>query len=205
MSVRQVNPAMPGNTERKRIPVSQPMLDGREREYVMEALASGWLISQGGFVTAFERTFAEYCGVRHAVAVCRGTAALHLCLVAHGVGPGDEVIVPTLTYIATANAVRDLPKTQTWAEHVYWMFTILLGACVSKDRDAVMADLDRQGIETRPVFYPIHTMPPYRKQAAGEFPNAQRCASRGINLPTYAGLSEADLDHICMTLEASLS
>ena len=71
MSARQANPPiLSENMERRRIPVSQPMLDGREHEYVMEALASGWLTSQGRFVTAFERAFAEYCGVRHAVAVC---------------------------------------------------------------------------------------------------------------------------------------
>jgi perosamine synthetase len=85
------------------------------------------------------------------------------------------------------------------------MFTVSLGASVTKDRDTVMADLDREGIETRPVFYPIHTMPPYGNRVGSEFPNAQRCAARGINLPTYGGLTEADFDHISRALKASLS
>jgi perosamine synthetase len=87
------------------IPVAAPVLAGREKEYVADCMESGWISSSGKYVDLFESAFAEFCGVRHAVACCNGTVALHLALVALGVGPGDEVIVPTLTFVATANAV----------------------------------------------------------------------------------------------------
>lgn len=87
------------------IPVCQPLLAGREVEYVTEATRTGWISSSGKYVTAFESTFAEYCGVKHGIAVCNGTVAIHLGLVALGIGPGDEVIIPDFTMIATAAAV----------------------------------------------------------------------------------------------------
>lgn len=89
-----------------KLPVAQPDLSGREAEYVAEAISSSWISSTGPFVDRFEREFAAFCGTRKAVAAANGTVAIHLALVALGVGPGDEVIVPSLTYIATANAVR---------------------------------------------------------------------------------------------------
>src|SRR5450631_3614035 len=88
-----------------RIPVYQPDLSGNERAYVNECLESSWISSKGKFVSAFEQAFAGYIGVEFAAAVCNGTTALHLALLALGIGPGDEVIVPALTYIAPANAV----------------------------------------------------------------------------------------------------
>ncbi len=90
----------------KFIPVAAPVLAGNERKYVDDCIDSTWISSNGKYVNLFERAFAEYCGVAHAITCCNGTAALHLALVAAGVGKGDEVIVPTLTYVATANAVR---------------------------------------------------------------------------------------------------
>lgn len=87
-------------------PVSRPHLAGRELDYVVDAVKSGWISSLGGYVTRFEKEFADFCGTAHAVSVCNGTAALHLVLHALDVGPGDEVIVPDLSFIATANAVR---------------------------------------------------------------------------------------------------
>jgi perosamine synthetase len=66
---------------------------------------SGWISSAGTFVNRFEELFADFCGTRHAIAAGNGTQALHLALLALDIGPGDEVIVPTLTFIATANAV----------------------------------------------------------------------------------------------------
>ena len=88
-----------------RIPVYKPDLSGNERAYVNECLESGWISSKGKFVSVFEQAFAGYFGVDFAIGVCNGTTALHLALLALGLGPGDEVIVPTLTYIAAANAV----------------------------------------------------------------------------------------------------
>lgn len=361
-----------------RIPVAAPMLNGREAEYALEAVQSSWISSSGRFLDAFEASFAEYCGVRHAVATNNGTTALHLALVALGVGPGDEVIVPDLTYIASANAVRycgatpvfvdnerrtfnldpaaleakitsrtrgimpvhlyghpadmdpileiarrrglfvledaaeavgatykgrrvgglgdcatfsffgnkiittgeggmvttnddalaarlrlyrgqgmdpqrrywfpvvgynyrmtnlaaaiglaqlerveehlaarqrvaagyaarleglsnrlTLPAAEPWAGHVYWMYTVL----VDGDRDAVMAALDAEGIETRPVFHPMHTLPPYA-EPGGHYPNADWCGSRGINLPTHAALTDEDMDRVAAALSRALA
>jgi perosamine synthetase len=366
-----------------RIPVAAPVLDGRETEYVLECLTTTWISSAGRFISEFEQAFADYCGVRHAIATNNGTTALHVSLVALGVTEGDEVIVPTLTYIATANAVRYcnatpvfvdndvrtfnidpdgiraritprtkgiipvhlyghpadmdpileiakeyglfvledaaeavgsrykgraagglgtcatfsffgnkiittgeggmittndgdlaarlrilrgqgmdpdrrywfptigynyrmtniaaaigcaqmercdhhlasrktvaeayhrrlahlrdrilLPETENWAEHVFWMYTILLGDSVSKKRDRVMLELDEKGIETRPVFYPMHVLPPYQEKAGGPFPRADFCAARGINLPTHGRLTEQDIDRVVAALERSIS
>ncbi len=86
------------------IHITKPLLGEPEQQAASEAIASGW-VTQGPRVAAFERAFAEYCGAQHAVAVSNCTTALHLALLEAGVGPGDEVIVPTMTFIATANAV----------------------------------------------------------------------------------------------------
>ncbi len=367
-----------------RIPVAQPVLDGREFEYVKECFDTNWIASNGPFVERFERQFADYCGVKHAIAANNGTTALHLALAGLGVGEGDEVIVPTLTYIATANTVKycnaspvfvdndprtlnidpeailraitprtkgiipvhlyghpadmdpireiaaahglfvledaaeatgasykgrkvgsvsdvasfsffgnkiittgeggmlttdddELAKTlrllrgqgmdperrywfpvigfnyrmtnvaaaiglgqleriehhlaarqrvarlyhdrlgrleaagkivrptsENWAEHVYWMYTILLAPGLGPHRDRVMSEMDAAGIETRPVFHPLHTLPPYRDLAGAGFPVAEDCAARGINLPTYGLLTEGDIDRVVSALEKSL-
>ena len=93
------------NIQPRKISVCQPFLDGKEFEYVSDAIQTGWISSSGKYVTDFEVTFAKYCGVGHGIAVCNGTVAIHLALVALGVGAGDEVIIPNFTMIATANAV----------------------------------------------------------------------------------------------------
>jgi len=87
------------------IPVCEPYLGGREKEYVEDCIKTGWISSSGKYVTEFEKAFAAYCGVKHGIAVCNGTVALHLALVALGVGPGDEVIIPDFTMIASAFVV----------------------------------------------------------------------------------------------------
>lgn len=87
-------------------PIAAPDLSGNEERYVVEAMRSSWISSSGPFIDRFEREFGDLCHTRTAVAVCNGTAALHLILLALGVQPGDEVLVPSLTYVATANAVR---------------------------------------------------------------------------------------------------
>jgi perosamine synthetase len=90
---------------RTRHPVARPDLSSRERARVLEALREGGVSSLGRHVEEFERAFAARCAVPHAVSTCTGTAALHLAFVALGIGPGDEVVVPDLTFVATANAV----------------------------------------------------------------------------------------------------
>ena len=365
------------------IPVAAPVFAGREREYVADCMESGWISSGGKYVEMFEAAFAEFCGVRHAVACCNGTAALHVALAALGVGPGDEVIVPTLTFVATANAVtycgarpvfvdsepaawnldparveekitprtkgiiavhlyghpaemdelrvvarrrglflledaaeahgalyrgrtagslgdaaafsfygnkiistgeggmvttddaalaararllrgqgmdperrywfpvvgynyrmtnlpaaiglaqleradwhtgrrrevaegylallRDVPglrrqEESEWARHAYWMFSVVLGRESRVERDALMARMHERGVETRPLFYPVHLLPPYREAARGEeFPVAEWLARRGLSLPTWAGLGADDLKYVCEVLRESLS
>lgn len=88
-----------------KFPVSEPEIGRRELAYVTECVKTGWISSLGPFVGRFERAMADVCGVRYAVATANGTVALHLALVALGVSRGDEVIVPDLTFVATANAV----------------------------------------------------------------------------------------------------
>lgn len=88
-----------------RLPVAEPDLSGNELNYIMECIRTNWVSSQGPFIRRFEDEFARYIGSSHALAVSSGTAALHLALAALGVGPGDEVIVPDLTFAATINAV----------------------------------------------------------------------------------------------------
>ena len=364
-----------------RIPVAAPVLEGREKEYVLECLSTTWISSNGRFIVEFEKAFADFCGVEHAIATNNGTTALHLALVSLGLKPGDEVIVPTLTYIASANAVRYcgaipvfvdnhvptfnmdpdaiqakitgrtkgilpvdlyghpvdldpilqiaekndlfvledaaeavgarykgrrlgghgtcatfsffgnkiittgeggmvttndgelaarlrlfrgqgmdpqqrywfpvigynyrmtniaaaiglaqlervdlhlakrkliaegynrrltrysdrflLPTAEAWADHAYWMYTIILRESLMVDRDEVMRDLDEVGIETRPVFWPMHVLPPYRDTTGEAFPCAEFCSSRGISLPTHGLLTENDLDRVVDALAAS--
>jgi len=93
-------------TRRRRfIPVAETVLDGNEKKYVLDCLDTGWISGSGKYVDDFESEFAAFCGVEHAVSVSNGTAGLHVALLALGVVPGDEVIVPDLTYVASANAV----------------------------------------------------------------------------------------------------
>jgi perosamine synthetase len=361
-----------GLTSPPRIPVAAPVLNGNEAAYVAECLESSWISSVGKYVDAFESSFAAYCGTEHAISCCNGTVALHLALAGLGIGPGDEVVVPTLTFVATANAVAycgarpvfadvdphtwnmapdsleacitsqtravivvhlfgqpanmdailaiarrhklfviedaaeahgaeytgkkvgsigDVgtfsfygnkivttgeggmvvthddalasrirllrgqgmdPKRRYWfpvvgfnyrltnvaaaigvaqmeniewhlkrrlevarlyqemlrpvpgiefqgsdagTTHVYWMVSIILAESVSATRDCVMNRLSVCGIETRPVFHPMHRLPPYLCDPGG-FPVAERISSRGISLPTWAGLTEGDVRYI---------
>ena len=101
--------------KRPRVYVAQPCLAGNEKKYVNECLDSGW-IATGRFVGEFERQFASFCGVKHAICCANGTSALHATLLGLGVGPGDEVLVPTLTYVSTANAVRYCGATPVFVD-----------------------------------------------------------------------------------------
>lgn len=88
------------------IPLSEPFLDGRDLEYITDCVRSTWVSSQGEFIQRFEATLAEYVGVKYAVACVSGTAALHVALVLSGVEAGEEVLVPTVSFISPVNAVR---------------------------------------------------------------------------------------------------
>lgn len=87
------------------LPVSEPNLSGNELKYVNECILTGWVSSAGKYVAQFEQMFADFCGTKYGVSSTSGTTALHLSLLALGIGPGDEVIVPSFTFISTANAV----------------------------------------------------------------------------------------------------
>lgn len=87
------------------IPVCEPSLAGNEQKYVMDCLESNWISSAGKYIPVFEEKFAAECGCQYGTACANGTVALHLGLAALGIGPGDEVILPTFTMIATINAV----------------------------------------------------------------------------------------------------
>ena len=88
---------------KKRIPLVKPIIEKEELSNVIEAVKSGWISSRGYFVKEFERKFGEWIGIKHSVAVSNGTVALHLALLALGVGSGDEVIIPNLTFASPAN------------------------------------------------------------------------------------------------------
>ncbi len=357
------------------IPIAEPLLGEAELNNVIEAVKSGWISSKGKFISEFEEGFARYCGVKYGIATSSGTTALHLALEALGIGKGDEVIVPTLTFIATANVVtftgakpvfvdchpkywcmdpnkieekitprtkaiipvhlyghpcdmdlinaiarahtlrvvedaaeahgaeykgqrvgafsdiacfsfygnkiittgeggicltndaevalklqilrdhgknpnraywhdvigfnyrmtnlqaavgvaqiekidmlierkrqlakwyadaledlhRDvgltLPSEMPWAKNVYWMYSILLSEESSFTRDEVAAKLQERGIETRPLFYPLHTMPPYRNY--GSFPIAEDVSQKGLSLPSGFNIGKAEVTEIC--------
>ncbi len=357
------------------IPVYQPDLSGNEKRYVLECLDSTWISSKGRFIAEFETGCANFVGAKYAVGVCNGTVALHLALVTLGIGPGDEVIVPTLTYVAAVNAIAytgatpvfvdSLPDTwqmdpadvkrkltsrtkgilavhlyghpcampalvalakehdvfliedcaeafgtryegkhvgtfgdiacfsffgnktittgeggmvmtddktlferarhfkgqgladhreywhdvigynyrltnicaaiglaqlervgdfiarkrelmQTYREelagvpveihgefgpvtHSYWMISILVGSAA--DRDPLRRHLREGGIETRPMFYPVHTMPMYAARYQ-RHPVAENLAWRGINLPSWPGLSRSQVNEIAAAIRA---
>ncbi len=357
------------------IPIAEPSLEGRELEYVTDCIQSGWVSSLGEYVKRFEQGFAAYCGVRYGVATHNGTVALHQALAALGIGPGDEVILPTLTFVATANAVvytgatpvfvdsephtwnidpeavtqAITPRTRAiiavhlyghpadmdslraladqhgltliedaaeahgaryrgrrvgslsdvaifsffgnkiittgeggmvltddselaercfflenqarhkenpywhpeigynyrmtnlqaalgvaqlerieeliavrvrnaayygrrltdiaglnpppraqWAENVYWMYTVLVEDEYGMDRDTLMARLRQRGIDTRPAFYPIHTLPMYHQDQC--FPVAEELGRKGLNLPSGATLTPEQVNLVCDVL-----
>jgi len=87
------------------IPVCEPCFDGNEKKYVQDCLDTNWVSSLGKYIVRFEEAFSHYCGARHGIACSNGTVALHLGLVALGIGDGDEVIIPDFTLIVSANVV----------------------------------------------------------------------------------------------------
>ncbi len=98
------------------IPIYQPTLDGNEKKYVNECLDTSWISSRGEFIPRFENDFRKYIGVEHATAVSNGTVALHLAIVTLGIGPGDEVIVPSFTYIASVSTIAITGATPVFVD-----------------------------------------------------------------------------------------
>jgi perosamine synthetase len=359
------------------IPVYRPSLGAKELEYVSDAVTSTWISSKGAYLDRFETEFASYVDAKNGIGTCNGTVSLHLILAAMGVGPGDEVIVPTLTYVASVNAITytgatpvfvdsdpvywnldpadvaakvtprtkaimvvhlyghpadmdpilevaalhgiaviedaaeahgalyrgrkigalgtagsysffgnkiittgeggmvvcnddalaercrhlrgqgvsatrtywhdvvgfnyrmtniaaalgvaqlervdeiieikrriaarycesladitglTLPPEMPWARSVYWMVSVLVAPHL---RDPLMAYLKERGIETRPFFYPAHTMPMYETEQ--RFPVAERLGGSGINLPSYPDLTDAEIDEVCAGIRTFLA
>ena len=87
------------------IPVYKPSLIGKEKEYVMDCMDTEWISCKGKYVPQFERNFADYIGMRYGIGVFNGTMSLYLAMLTLGISEGDEVIVPSFTYIASANAI----------------------------------------------------------------------------------------------------
>jgi perosamine synthetase len=106
----------------KNYPVAAPVFKGNEKKYVMDCMDSTWISSKGKYIPAFEEKFADFCQVKHAIAAMNGTAALHLALLALGISPQDEVILPDFTYVASANCITYVgakpvfvdSEAQTW-------------------------------------------------------------------------------------------
>jgi perosamine synthetase len=358
--------------------VAHPILNGNEKKYVTDCLDSTWISSNGAYINRFEEEFAKFCDTNHAISCSNGTTALHLALIAHDIKADDEVIVPTFTFVATANAVSycgakpvfvdsepdtwnmnprliedkitsrtkgiivvhlyghpadmdpimeiankhglfviedaaeamgaeykgrkvgsighsaifslfgnkiittgeggmvttndasisrqvrllkgqgmdpnhrywhliigynyrmtniqaaigcaqlenidwhigqrlriaelyrknlsslqavTLPSQKDWAKNVYWLYSIILNQTTEQQRDEIRTRMLQKGIETRPFFYPMHVLPPYRHlQSLSEFPEANRICSQGINLPSYGSLTDEDIQTISSSL-----
>lgn len=150
-AVRQVlgQPSQP-------LALHEPEFRGREWEYVKDCLDTGWVSSVGSYVDRFERDLIAYTGVSHAVATTNGTSALHLCLLLAGVQRGDEVLLPALTFVATANAVRYVGATPHFVDsesvslgidaagldsYLHETATIANGVCVNRRTGAVIRAL----------------------------------------------------------------
>lgn len=105
-----------------KIPVSEPCLSKEELENVTKAVKSSWISSKGEFINKFEENFAHYCGTGYGVSTSNGTTALHLALKAIGVSQGDEVIIPTLTFVSTASTVKFCNATPVFVDSHpdYW-------------------------------------------------------------------------------------
>ena len=98
------------------IPVYRPDLSGNERRYVLDCIDSSWISSIGVYIPKFEAALSEITSAPHAIAVCNGTVALHLAMHCLGIGPGDEVIVPSFTYIASVNTIAQTGATPIFAD-----------------------------------------------------------------------------------------
>jgi len=127
-----------------RIPLVEPEIGEEELEKVMEAVKSGWVSSKGPFIEEFEKEFSSYIGVNNGVATSNGTTALHLALVALGIGRGDKVLIPSLTFISVANAVTYTSAQPVFADShpEYW--------CIDPSKIA-----DKIDSQTRAII-PVH-------------------------------------------------
>jgi perosamine synthetase len=99
-------------------------------------------------------------------------------------------------YLGDLKGLIEMPVEKEWAKHSFWMYSILLKDTITISRDDFMGLLEKDGIETRPIFYPMHVMPPYEERN-GTYPVSESIASRGMNIPTHGALTEDDIKYIC--------
>ncbi len=136
------------------VPLCVPNIGGREWEYVKDCLDTGWVSSVGSYVERLERTFAGWVGADHAVATGSGTAALHVAMLLAGVQPGDEVVVPSLTFIAPANVVRYVGAWPTFVDvdPNHWQLDVTeLAAFLREDCRRVLGELRNRHTDRRVV------------------------------------------------------
>ncbi len=137
------------------VQVAKPHMTRHEFRSVLDAFISGWISSKGPYVEKFEQEFRSFVGVRHGVAVSNGTVALHLALVALGVGPGDEVIVPDLTFAATINAVLYCGATPVIVDvdRETWCMTLesVEHACTAQTKAIIPVHLYGRPAEIGPI------------------------------------------------------
>jgi perosamine synthetase len=152
-AVRSALPVAPST-----VPLHEPRFGGNEWAYVKECLDTGWVSSVGAFVDRFEQALAEFTGAGRAVAVVNGTAALHACLLLAGVKPGDEVLVPALTFVATANAVSYCGATPHLADSEMHTLGMDAGKLDAYLRE--IAEVGPAGCINRATGRPIRAMVP---------------------------------------------
>ena len=137
------------------VQIARPDMSHREFRAVLDAFLSSWISSKGPYVEKFEEGFACFAGARHGIAVSNGTVALHLALVALGIGPGDEVIVPDLTFAATINAVLYCGATPVIADvdQRTWCLSLATveAACTSRTRAIIPVHLYGRPAEMGPI------------------------------------------------------
>jgi len=123
------------------VPVNEPLLDGQEKQYLIECIDSGWISSEGPFVQRFEAEFAARVGRRHGVAVSNGSMALDAAIVALKIGPGDEVILPTFTIISCAAAIVRVGAKPVLVDadaHTWNMMAAAIAAKITPKTKAIM-------------------------------------------------------------------
>jgi perosamine synthetase len=122
----QAIPRFDESSRRSIIPVCEPTLRGNELKYVQQAVETNWISSAGNFIRDFEAQFADYCGTQYGIACANGTVAMHLALATLGLEPGDEVILPAFTMIATINAVTYCGATPVLVDNElnYWQMDV---------------------------------------------------------------------------------
>jgi perosamine synthetase len=133
------------------IPVNEPLLGKEEFEKVLACLKTNWISSQGKYLSQFEEKFAHYCGLNYGISTTSGTTALHLALAALGVGPGDEVLIPTFTMAATAFAVCYCGATPVFIDSDSETYNIDLGRVSSYLRNQ-----EKRGKIKVKVILPVH-------------------------------------------------